>query len=248
MNTKNIFHHLKEDDLSETINAATPKTSNSLYYTYFKRSIDFFGSVLGFLTLSPVFMLLMIILWLDYKGSPFFLQERPGKNEKVFKLIKFKTMNNKKDSNGNLLSNRERTTKLGKLIRRYSLDEIPQLLNVIKGEMSLIGPRPLLVKYLPYYNNTERKRHSVKPGITGWAQVKGRNNLVWEKRFALDVHYVENLNFYLDVKILYWTILKLLSKSEVSIDQDEFLDCFNVYREKQWKANNIHNNKKLSYS
>ena len=145
-------------------------------------------------------------------------------------------MNNKKDADGNLLSNRERITKMGMYVRRYSLDEIPQLLNVIKGDMSLIGPRPLVVLYLPYYNETERKRHSVRPGITGLAQVKGRNNLVWEERFALDVEYVENLSFLLDAKILYWTIKKMFSKSEVAIDQDEFLDWFNIYREKQWKA------------
>jgi len=213
--------------------------SKNLYSTYFKRPFDLTASVLGFLVLSPIFFLLIIILWIDFKGSPFFLQERPGKGEKIFKIIKFKTMNDKKDASGNLLSNRVRTTKLGTFIRRYSLDEIPQLLNVIKGDMSLIGPRPLVVLYLPYYNETERKRHSVRPGITGLAQVKGRNSLVWEDRFAMDVHYVENLSLALDAKILYWTILKMLSKSEVAIDQDEYLDWFNIYRKKQWEADNV---------
>ena len=208
----------------------------NLYKNYFKRLLDFTASVIGFLLLSPIFILVSIILWIDFKGTPFFLQERPGKDEKIFKIIKFKSMNNKKDANGNLLSNRERITKLGMLVRRYSLDEIPQLLNVIKGDMSLIGPRPLVVLYLPYYNETERKRHSVRPGITGLAQVKGRNNLVWEDRFALDVEYVENLSFMFDVKILYWTIKKIFSKSEVAVDQDEFLDWFNIYRQKQWDA------------
>ena len=212
--------------------------SNNLYSAYFKRPFDLTASILGFLVLSPVFILLTLILWIDYKGSPFFFQERPGKDEKIFKIIKFKSMNDKKDASGNLLSNRARTTKLGTFIRRYSLDEIPQLLNVIKGDMSLIGPRPLVVLYLPYYNDTERKRHSVRPGITGLAQVKGRNSLVWEDRFAFDVHYVENLDFAHDVKILYWTIMKMLSKSEVAIDQDEFLDWFNIYRKKQWEADN----------
>src|SRR6056297_3575436 len=131
---------------------------NSMYKNYFKRLLDLLASVLGFLVLSPIFILVTIILWIDFKGNPFFLQERPGKDEKIFKIIKFKTMNNKKDDNGNLLSNRERITKLGMFVRRYSLDEIPQLLNVIKGDMSLIGPRPLVVLYLPYYNETERKR------------------------------------------------------------------------------------------
>ncbi|WP_298505775.1 sugar transferase [uncultured Maribacter sp.] len=213
--------------------------TNNLYSAYFKRAFDLTASVLGFLVLSPIFILLMIILLIDYKGSPFFLQERPGKGEKIFKIIKFKTMNNKKDASGNLLSNRIRTTKLGKYIRRYSLDEIPQLLNVIKGDMSLIGPRPLVVIYLPYYNDKERKRHSVRPGITGLAQVKGRNNLVWEDRFDFDVHYVENLGFSLDIKILYWTLLKILSKSDVAIDQDEFLDWFNIYRKKQLEADKV---------
>ncbi|MBU3822302.1 sugar transferase [Flavobacteriaceae bacterium XHP0103] len=210
--------------------------SYNLYATYLKRFFDLTASVLGFLVLSPIFILLVIILWIDFKGSPFFLQERPGKDEKIFKIIKFKSMNDKKDVNGNLLSNRARTTKLGTIIRKYSLDEIPQLINVIKGDMSLIGPRPLVVLYLPYYNKTERKRHSVRPGITGLAQVKGRNSLVWEDRFAMDVQYVENLSFTLDSKILYWTMLKMLSKSEVAIDQDEYLDWFNIYRQKQWAA------------
>ncbi len=213
--------------------------SNSMYKNYFKRPLDFFASVLGFLVLSPIFVLVTIILWIDFRGNPFFLQERPGKDEKIFKIIKFKTMNNKKDAKGNLLSNRERITKLGMFVRRYSLDEIPQLLNVIKGDMSLIGPRPLVVLYLPYYNETERKRHSVRPGITGLAQVKGRNNLVWEDRFALDVEYVKNLNFTFDVKILYWTVEKIFSKSEVAVDQDEFLDWFNIYRQKQWEAEKV---------
>ncbi|CDF80013.1 sugar transferase [Formosa agariphila KMM 3901] len=210
--------------------------SNNLYSSYLKRALDLTASVLGFLALSPIFIILTIVIWIDFKTSPFFFQERPGKDEKVFKIIKFKSMNNKKDAEGNLLSNRERTTKLGRVIRKYSLDEIPQLLNVINGDMSLIGPRPLVVLYLPYYNEIERKRHSVRPGITGLAQVKGRNSLVWEERFALDVEYVENLSLSLDIKILYWTIQKLFSKSEVAIDQDEFLDWFNVYRKKQWEA------------
>ncbi|SHG36282.1 sugar transferase [Flagellimonas flava] len=212
--------------------------SNNLYHTYFKRFFDFSASLLGVIALSPVFIILTIVLWIDFKGSPFFFQERPGKDEKIFKIIKFKSMNNKKDANGNLLSNRVRTTKAGRFIRKYSLDEIPQLLNVIKGDMSLVGPRPLAVQYLPYYNEIERKRHMVRPGITGAAQVAGRNSLVWEERFSLDVDYVENSSLALDVKILYKTVLKIISKSEVAIDQDEFLDIFDVYRKKQWERAN----------
>lgn len=208
--------------------------SKSLYAPNIKRFFDLCASVFGLLLISPIFIILVLVLWIDFKGSPFFLQSRPGKDEKIFKIFKFKSMNNNRDAEGNLLSNRARTTKMGRFIRKYSLDEIPQLLNVIKGDMSLIGPRPLVVSYLPFYNATERKRHSVRPGITGLAQVKGRNDLVWEDRFALDVHYVENLSFALDVKILSWTILKMFGKSEVAIDQDEFLDWFNIYRQKQW--------------
>lgn len=178
----------------------------------------------------------MIILLIDFKGSPFYLQERPGKGEKIFKIIKFKTMKDPKNNESDLINQTQRITKVGTFIRKTSLDEIPQLLNVIKGDMSLVGPRPLVVIYLPYYNETEQKRHCVKPGITGLAQVKGRNNLVWEDRFAFDVHYVENLDFALDVKILYKTVLKTLSKSEVVVNQDEFMDVFHVYRKKQWEA------------
>ncbi|MCA0132811.1 sugar transferase [Winogradskyella alexanderae] len=211
--------------------------SNNLYVNYVKPLFDLGAALFGILIISPLFVILTIILWIDFKGLPFFFQERPGKNGKIFKIIKFKSMNDRKDSNGNLLSMRVRTTKIGKFIRRYSLDEIPQLINVLKGDMSLIGPRPLPVYYIPHYNDIERKRHNVKPGVTGLAQVKGRNNLVWEDRFALDVQYVEKLTFLLDVKILYWTLLKLTSKSDVAIDQDEFLDPFDIYRKKQKKTN-----------
>lgn len=210
--------------------------SRNLYATYFKRPFDLTASVLGFLALSPIFILLMIILWIDFKGSPFFLQERPGKDEKIFKIIKFKTMRDPKKNESELKNQANRITKLGTFIRKTSLDEIPQLLNVIKGDMSLVGPRPLVVLYLPYYNETEKKRHLVKPGVTGLAQVKGRNSLPWEERFALDVEYVENLSFALDTKILYWTVQKILSKSDVVIDQDEHLDTFDVHRKKQWKT------------
>tara|TARA_R110002096_G_scaffold432236_1_gene648581 strand:- start:1231 stop:1800 length:570 start_codon:yes stop_codon:yes gene_type:complete len=166
------------------------------------------------------------------------VQEDTVKGKIIFKIIKFKSMNNKKDANGYLLSNRVHTTKSSKFIRKYSLDEIPQLLNVIKGDMSLVGPRSLVVLYLPFFNEFERKRHSVRPGVTGFAQVKGRSSLVWEDRFALDVDYVENLSLALDAKILYCTLQKMLSKSEVAIDQDQYLDIFNVYRKKQWEADN----------
>lgn len=207
--------------------------SKNLYSTYFKRPIDLIASVLGFLALSPIFILLMIILWIEFKGSPFFLQERPGKDEKIFKIMKFKTMKDPKKNESELTNQTQRITKIGAFIRKTSLDEIPQLLNVIKGDMSLIGPRPLVVLYLPYYNQKEQKRHLVRPGITGLAQVKGRNNLAWEDRFEFDVHYVENLSLTLDIKILYSTVLKIFSKSEVVVNQDESMDKFHVYRQKQ---------------
>ena len=209
---------------------------SSIYSSLIKPFLDVLVALMGFIILSPIFILLSVIFAIDYKGSPFFLQSRPGKNEKIFKIIKFKTMNDKKDAQGILLPNRQRITSLGLLARKYSLDEIPQLINVIIGDMSFVGPRPLEVKYLPFYNATERLRHSVRPGITGLAQVNGRNNLVWEDRFALDVEYAQNQSFALDFTLMVQTFLKLFKKSEVAVDQDEFLDYFNVYRQKQWDA------------
>ncbi len=155
----------------------------------------------------------MLLLLIANNGKPFFLQQRPGKNEKIFTVIKFKTMNDKKDENGNLLPDEERLTTIGKFIRKTSLDEIPQLLNVIKGDMSLVGPRPLLVEYLPLYNEFEKRRHEVKPGITGWAQVNGRNAISWQQKFEYDVWYVDHLSFGLDMKILFMTFVKVF-KSE----------------------------------
>ncbi|TBN06506.1 sugar transferase [Hyunsoonleella flava] len=210
--------------------------SKNIYATYLKRPCDLTVSILGFLVFSPLFILLIIILSIDFKGSPFFLQERPGKDETIFKIIKFKTMKDPNKNESELKNQANRITKLGTFIRKTSLDEIPQLLNVIKGDMSLVGPRPLVVLYLPYYNKTEKKRHLVRPGVTGLAQVKGRNSLAWEERFLLDVEYVENVSLALDMKILYWTVLKILAKSDVVINQDEHMDTFDVYRKKQWKT------------
>lgn len=180
-----------------------------LYKNIFKPMVDILMALLGFIILSPIFLLVLILLVISNKGKPFFLQERPGKNEKIFKIIKFKTMNDKKDENGALLPPGERLTKLGLFLRKYSLDEIPQLLNVLKGDMSIIGPRPLLVRYLPRYNDFQKQRHHIKPGITGWAQVNGRNALSWEDKFKYDVHYVKNMSFTFDIKILLLTIKKV---------------------------------------
>lgn len=170
-------------------------------------------ALIGFLILCPLFFLVLIVLLIVNRGSPFFFQSRPGKNEKIIKVVKFKTMNDKRGKDGNLLPDSKRLTAAGKFIRKTSLDEIPQLLNVIKGDMSLIGPRPLLVEYLPLYNDIQKRRHEVKPGITGWAQINGRNAISWEQKFEYDVWYVNHISFILDLKILFLTVLKVF-KSE----------------------------------
>lgn len=184
-----------------------------MYKNFFKPILDFVMALIGFLLLSPVFVIVMVGLFFANDGKPFFFQLRPGKDGKIFKIIKFKTMNDRKDTEGNLLPDADRLTKIGSFVRKTSLDEIPQLLNVIKGDMSLIGPRPLLPHYLELYNDFQRRRNEVKPGITGWAQVNGRNSISWEKKFEYDVWYVDNVSFLLDIKIIFLTILKVV-KSE----------------------------------
>lgn len=175
--------------------------------------MDFLLALFGFLLLSPVFLVVTVALAVANSGKPFFFQLRPGKDGRIFKIIKFKTMTDKRDIAGNLLPDADRITKIGAFVRKTSLDEIPQLLNVIKGDMSLIGPRPLLPSYLELYNDFQRRRNEVKPGITGWAQVNGRNTISWEKKFEYDVWYVDHMSFGLDVKILLLTVLKVF-KSE----------------------------------
>ena len=198
-----------------------------MYSNFFKRLIDFTLSLIGLIFISPIFIFIWIWLSIANKGAgAFFFQERPGKNEKIFKVIKFKTMNDRKDASGNLLPDAQRLTKVGKFVRSTSLDEIPQLLNVIKGDMSLIGPRPLLVQYLPLYNETQRRRHEVRPGITGWAQVNGRNAISWEQKFAYDVWYVDNVSLPLDVKILLKTIQKVFKREGISSDTSATMEPF----------------------
>lgn len=197
-----------------------------MYRNVIKRSLDFLISVFGFILFIPVFLTIALILAIDLRGNPFFIQLRPGKRTKIFKLIKFKTMNDKKDENGVILPPAKRITKIGKLVRSTSLDEIPQLINVIKGEMSLVGPRPLRVEYLPHYSSEQNKRHEVLPGITGWAQVKGRNAISWEERFKLDVWYVHNISLTLDLKIIFLTIMKVFKREGVNKNSDVTMEPF----------------------
>ena len=198
-----------------------------MYKLFLKRTIDFILSLLGFIIISPVFLLLWIWLSIANRGAgAFFFQERPGKDEKIFRVIKFKTMNDKRDESGSLLPDAERLTRVGRFVRSTSLDEIPQLLNVIKGDMSLIGPRPLLVQYLPLYNEEQKRRHEVRPGITGWAQVNGRNAISWQQKFEYDVWYVDHVSLSLDLKIMYKTIQKVFKRDGINSDTSATMEEF----------------------
>ncbi|WP_316770959.1 sugar transferase [Pedobacter frigiditerrae] len=187
-----------------------------MYKLFVKHCLDFLIALLAFMLLSPVFLICLLLLFIANDGKPFFFQLRPGKHGKLFHIIKFKTMNDRRDSRGDLLDDAARLTKIGTFVRKTSLDEIPQLLNVIKGDMSLVGPRPLLPEYLPLYSEEQKKRHDVKPGITGWAQVNGRNAIGWKQKFELDVWYVNNQSFSLDFKILLLTVKKVIKKDGIS--------------------------------
>ena len=188
-----------------------------MYRSFIKPFLDFLVAFIAFTLFLPIFCIITLLLFIANNGKPFFTQKRPGKDAKIFQIIKFKTMNDKKDENGKLLSDKERLTPIGSFVRKTSMDEIPQLLNVIKGEMSIIGPRPLLIEYLDLYNDFERKRHNVRPGITGWAQVNGRNTIDWTTKFKYDIEYVEKLSFKLDFKILLLTLKKVLKGSDITI-------------------------------
>lgn len=187
-----------------------------MYNFFLKRVFDFSIALIGIVLLSPIFLTLTAILICLNKGSAFFLQPRPGKNEKIFKIIKFKTMNDKKDENGNLLPMGQRITPFGNFLRKTSLDEMPQLLNILKGDMSIVGPRPLLEQYLPLYTDRQRRRHKVKPGITGWAQVSGRNNVTWKEKFELDIWYVDNISFFNDIRIMLKTVKIVLMRKDIA--------------------------------
>lgn len=187
-----------------------------IYRKLIKPLLDVLAASIGLLLLSPFFILTTLALSLSNAGKPFFFQQRPGKKERIFNVIKFKTMNDRKDKEGKLLPDKFRLTKIGKFVRKTSLDEIPQLLNVLKGDMSLIGPRPLLVRYLPFYNDEQKRRHEVKPGVTGWAQVNGRNALTWEEKFKLDVWYVDHISLSLDIQIFFKTLKKVFNSEGIT--------------------------------
>lgn len=201
-----------------------------MYKKYFKRVIDFCLSLIGLIVLSPLFLILIILGIIFMRGNPFFVQQRPGKDGKLFALIKFRTMDNRKDKEGNLLPDEVRLNKYGRFLRSTSLDELPELLNIVKGEMAVVGPRPLLVRYLERYNEEQRHRHDVRPGLTGYAQTHGRNTLSWEEKFAMDVWYTRNVTFLGDVKIIIDTVKVVLNRSgissETSATMEEFMGTF----------------------
>jgi lipopolysaccharide/colanic/teichoic acid biosynthesis glycosyltransferase len=208
-----------------------------MYKHFFKRFLDFWISLIGLICISPI--LIVVTIWLHFanKGAgAFFLQERPGKDAKVFKIIKFKTMTDERDGDGNLLPDAHRLTKVGRIVRSTSIDELPQLINVLKGDMAFIGPRPLLVQYLPYYTDREKLRHSVRPGISGWAQVNGRNNLPWDERLEFDAWYAENLSFSLDCKVIIKTIKNVIKRKDIVVVPGVKFRPLNVERDENKKA------------
>lgn len=202
-----------------------------MYAKFGKRFLDFTLSLIALLILSPVLLLLTLFGAIAMGGNPFFLQKRPGKrdkrgNEKIFTLIKFRTMNNKKDADGNLLPDEVRLSKYGKFLRSTSLDELPELFNILLGSMSIVGPRPLLVSYLPLYNDEQRRRHDVRPGLTGLAQIKGRNAISWEDKFGYDIEYVENISLWGDIRIIFCTVMAVLKRSGISSETSATMETF----------------------
>lgn len=192
-------------------------TSQKLYMSLVKRPIGFMGALVALILLSPVFLAMIVLLFFANKGAGvFFTQDRPGKNEKIFKALKFKTMTDEHDAYGNLLPDADRLTPVGKFVRSTSIDELPQLINILKGDMAFIGPRPLLVQYLPLYSKEQRRRHDVTPGMSGWAQVNGRNNISWKKKFEYDVYYVDNIGAFMDIKVFFTTIKKVIKRADIN--------------------------------
>ena len=203
-----------------------------MYAKYFKRVIDFSLSLIALIVLSPLLLALIVLGTVFMRGNPFFTQERPGKDEKIFKLIKFRSMDNRKNKEGELLPDEVRLNKYGRFLRATSLDELPELANILKGDMSIIGPRPLMVRYLDYYTEEERKRHNVRPGLSGYAQVHGRNNVSWSERMKMDIYYAEHISFGMDVKILIDTLPMVLKREGISIE--DMID-FDDFRKMQWE-------------
>ena len=199
-----------------------------MYKSFFKRFFDFWIALIALICISPI--LLIVTVWLHFtnKGSgAFFFQNRPGKDAKIFKVIKFKTMTDERDKEGNLLPDADRLTKVGKFVRSTSIDELPQLINVLKGDMALIGPRPLLVQYLPLYSKEQARRHEVRPGISGWAQCHGRNNISWTEKFKLDVWYVDHISLFTDLQVIWITIMKVLKRADINEDGQATMEVFN---------------------
>ena len=209
------------------------KRACGIYEKYIKRFLDFTLSLSALILLSPILLVFMVIGTIKMKGNPFFYQQRPGKNEKIFKLIKFRTMTNKKDKQGKLLPDEQRLTSYGRFLRSTSIDELPELINILKGDMSIIGPRPLLVKYLPLYNEYQKHRQDVRPGLTGYAQVNGRNTVSWEEKFDMDVKYVQHITFVEDVKILLNTIFKVLKRDGISSETSATMEEFKGTKEEE---------------
>lgn len=206
------------------------------YEKYFKRPLDFCCALAAILVFSWLYLILIILGTIFMRGNPFFTQERPGKNEKIFKLIKFRSMDNRRDKDGNLLPDDVRLNKYGRLLRKTSLDELPEAFNILKGDMSVIGPRPLLVEYLPYYEDEEKHRHDVRPGLSGWAQVNGRNAIdSWEQRFARDLEYVDHVSLWFDIKIILMTILKVIKRSDIQVGSQIKVGRLDVSRREKVK-------------
>lgn len=200
------------------------------YMKCIKRPIGFFGALVALILLSPIFIATIILLFFANKNGwkgVFFVQPRPGKNEKIFNALKFKTMTDERDAEGNLLPDAKRLTKVGNFIRSTSIDELPQLINILKGDMAFIGPRPLLVQYLPLYNEEQHRRHDVTPGMSGWAQVNGRNNISWAKKFELDVYYVKHIGPMMDIRVFFTTIKKVLFRDDINQDGNATMEVFN---------------------
>lgn len=204
-----------------------------MIYKYIKRILDIISSLLAIIILSPLLAVTAVLVKTKLGSPVLFKQERPGKDEKIFTLIKFRTMTDERDENGELLPDEVRLTKFGKFLRSTSIDELPELFNILKGDMSVIGPRPLLVEYIPRYNEHQHRRHEVRPGLSGWAQVNGRNTVSWEDKFDMDVHYVDNYSFAMDVKILFMTVLNVIKKEGISSETSATMEVFMGTSEKE---------------